>query len=189
MMVSFFFLLGLLFSHASNHQIEQDTVWFTDSGQAEFTSSVPLHTFTGSSSNLTGLIDFDENLVDFYIDLQSIRTGNSRRDRDMYRTLDIEVYPFAEFTGHLITEVDVSSMESQTVTVSGEFTVHGVTNDIEVEGVLQKADGYYLLEAEWVLSISDYEIEPPGILFYRVRDEIDVSIKAELQPVERDAIQ
>lgn len=188
-MCSLIVIISMLISPAIHLEASQDTVWYTDSGQAEFTSSVPLHTFTGSSSNLTGLIDFEENLVDFYIDLQSIRTGNSRRDRDMYRTLDIEVYPFAEFTGHMITEVDVSSGEPQAVTVAGEFTVHGITNEIDVEGILQKVDGQYLLEAGWVLSITEFNIEPPGILFYRVRDEIDVFIKAELQPVESDVIQ
>jgi polyisoprenoid-binding protein YceI len=167
----------------------QDTVWFTTNGHAEFTSSVPLHTFTGTSTHLTGLIDFEENLVDFYLDLQSLNTGISRRDRDMYRTLNIEDHPFAEFTGSLNTQIDLTSDENQQVLVTGEFTVHGVTNPVQIEGVLQVTETHLLLEAEWELSISDYEIEPPGILFYRVRDEIQVKISAKLYPENRDELQ
>lgn len=156
----------------------------TETGHAEFTSSVPLHTFTGESDNLTGLIDFEENLVDFFIDLETLETGNGRRDRDMYSTLNVEEHPFAEFTGSLDYSFDINSTEPQNVTGSGEFTIHGVTRDMTVDGILQKQGDELLLESEWKLDITEYDIEPPGILFYRVRDEMDVRINVRLRPVE-----
>lgn len=156
----------------------------SENGHAEFTSSVPLHTFTGESDHLTGLIDFDENIVDFFLDLETLKTGNSRRDRDMYQTLNVEDHPFAEFTGTLATPFDINSGDRQEVTVTGEFTIHGVTTEKTVHGILKVQDDGLWLEAEWVHDITDHEIEPPGILFYRVRDEMDVRIQAVLQPVE-----
>lgn len=153
----------------------------TEEGHAEFTSSVPFHTFTGVSDHLTGLIDFDENLVDFYIDLQTLKTGNGKRDRDMYSTLNVEKYPFAEFTGSLGTPFDLESREEQSVTVTGEFTIHGVSRNISVEGTLQRTGSGLELKTSWTLNITDYEIEPPGILFYRVDEEMDVRVEATLE--------
>ena len=154
--------------------------FITESGHVEFTSSVPLHSFTGSSGHLHGLIDFDKNLVDFYIDLQTLDTGNGRRDRDMYSTLNVEDHPFAEFTGKLISDFDQSSESAQNVTVEGDFTVNGVTSEITVNGEL-KMDGPVLqLRAGWVLNITDYDIKPPGILFYRVDEEMDIHIESAL---------
>jgi polyisoprenoid-binding protein YceI len=155
--------------------------YITETGHVEFTSSVPLHSFTGSSDHLNGLVDFDENLVDFYIDLQTLDTGNGKRDRDMYSTLNAEDHPFAEFTGSLTGSFDQESTEVQNVRVSGDFTIHGVTQSIEVEGILQKRDDRLHIEASWILNLEDYEIEPPGILFYRVDEEIEVRIEAELE--------
>lgn len=155
----------------------------TETGHAEFTSSVPLHTFTGESDHLTGMIDFDENIVDFFLDLETLKTGNGRRDRDMYSTLNVDDYPFAEFTGALVSSFDSNSTEPQDVTVTGDFSIHGVSREITVDGILQKRDDDLRLEAEWILDITDYNIEPPGILFYRVRDEMDVRIEAVLQPM------
>lgn len=160
--------------------------YMTEEGHAEFTSSVPLHTFTGVSDHLTGLIDFDENLVDFYIDLQTLKTGNGKRDRDMYSTLETDKFPFAEFTGSLETPFDPESTEEKNVIVTGDFTIHGVTQSIEVEGILQKRNNGLYLEASWILNLDDYEIEPPGILFYRVDEEIEVQIETELQPQENE---
>jgi len=161
-----------------------DNIYYTDNGFAEFTSSVPLHTFTGESGYLTGMIDLEENVIDFYLDLSTLKTGNSRRDRDMYRTLNVDDNPFAEFTGSLVSAFDENSTAKQEVQVRGEFTVHGVTREKTIEGTLQKQNDAILIEAEWVQSLSEHDIEPPGILFYRVRDEMDVRIEATLWPSE-----
>jgi polyisoprenoid-binding protein YceI len=155
----------------------------TETGHAEFTSSVPLHTFTGESDHLTGMIDFDENIVDFFLDLETLKTGNGRRDRDMYSTLNVDDYPFAEFTGSLVSSFDSNSTEPQTVTVTGDFSIHGVSLEKTVDGTLQKRGDDLWLEAEWILDITDFHIEPPGILFYRVRDEMDVRVEAILKPM------
>jgi polyisoprenoid-binding protein YceI len=156
----------------------------TRNGHAEFHSTVPLHSFTGESDYLTGMINFEENLVDFYLDLTTLKTGNSRRDLDMYRTLNVDEYPFAEFTGSLITHFDENSTEKQDVIVQGDFSIHGISVEKTVEGTLQRQGNNIILEAGWVQDITDHHIEPPGILFYRVRDEMDVNIRAVLEPVQ-----
>ena len=177
-----FFLLFLMLPLSPLPDAREEAVWVTDSGHAEFTSSVPLHTFTGVSDHLTGMIDFEENVVDFFLDMETLKTGNGRRDRDMYRTLNIEEHPFAEFTGSLETPFDLNSSEPQAVRASGEFTLHGITRARTVEGTLERRGGELWLESEWVQDITEHQIEPPGILFYRVRDEMDVRIRARLHP-------
>jgi polyisoprenoid-binding protein YceI len=159
----------------------------TDDGYAQFHSSVPLHTFTGESDFLNGLIDFDQNLVDFYLDLSTLKTGNSRRDRDMYRTLNIDQYPFAEFTGSIISEYNPDLAEEQPVTVSGEFTLNGITVQKEFDGAIERNGRSIIVKAKWVQKLTDHQIEPPGILFYRVRDEMDIEIRAELLPVQKQS--
>lgn len=145
-----------------------------------------MHTFTGTSDHLVGLIDLSDSTVDFYIDLETFDTGISKRDKDMRRTLETDEYPFAEFFGKLVSDFDPTSTEPQKVTVRGEFSVHGVTRDIEVNGTLQKTDEGLKLNAAWTLNIEDYDIEPPGILFYRVDEDQDIEIEATLTPTEND---
>ncbi|MDX1639793.1 MAG: YceI family protein [Balneolaceae bacterium] len=156
----------------------------TDSGHAEFQSEVPLHTFTGTSDHLVGLINLAESTVDFYLDLNTLDTGISKRDKDMKRTLETDKYPFAEFFGKLTSDFDTTSTQPQQVTVRGDFSIHGVTREVEISGTLQKTDRGLLVRAQWILDLSDYDIEPPGILFYRVEEEQDVEIEATLTPTE-----
>lgn len=165
---------------------DEDVIYFTDSGRAEFTSRVPLHSFTGESDHLTGMIDPDDFMVDFYLDLNTLRTGIDRRDRDMFRTLNVADYPFAEFTGSLPSSFNPDSDEEQTVTVTGQFTIHGVTRDVDIEGIIRRSSDGFEIEAHWTLNLNDYDIEPPGILFYRVNEEQEIRIKAVLLPQARE---
>ncbi|MEX2603438.1 MAG: YceI family protein [Gracilimonas sp.] len=192
-MISAFLLSILLFFQPAVHHSFNiaDTVYYSDSGYAEFTSTVPLHTFTGESDHLTGMIDLNENLIDFYIDLNTLKTGIERRDRDMYQTLNVKDHPFAEFTGSLDSTYSVISdfHQKQSVTAIGEFTINGVIQNLEVEGFLHNQDGNLILVAEWTLSISDYDIVPPGILFYRVNEIQDIKIEVTLKPIPKSSLE
>jgi polyisoprenoid-binding protein YceI len=166
----------------------EDVVYYTGSGHAEFTSSVPLHSFTGKSDHLTGMIDLRDNVIDFYLDLNTLKTGIGRRDRDMYRTLNVSDHPYAEFTGSLETGFDSESGDAQKVTATGVFTMSGVARDVRIDGQLTKTGSGLLLEAEWIINIRDHDIEPPGILFYRVDEEMEVRIRAVLDATGRETI-
>jgi len=154
--------------------------YFSDGGRVEFLSNVPLHTFTGTSDELTGRIDTNSKTVDFYVDLETLRTGNGKRDKDMWTTLETDKYPFAEFYGTLEGDFDLSKEVAQAVQVSGEFSIHGVTRQITVDGLITVVDGGLRIQADWVLSLNDYDITPPRLLILKVDDEQEVSIDIKL---------
>lgn len=172
--------LFLLFITISEPAVSQS--YKTESGHVEFESSVPLHSFTGTSDHLVGKISLPDSIVDFYVDLNTLDTGVGKRDRDMLETLEAEKHPFAEFYGKLVSDFNPEISRPQNVTVEGEFTVHGVTNQVTIEGTLQKVPEGLKVEASWTLNMKDYNIKPPGILFYRVSEKIDISVSATIPP-------
>lgn len=157
-------------------------VYLTESGTATFRSEVPLHSFTGRSSHLVGRISLATDTVDFYLDLTTLDTGNGKRDKDMRRTLNTDEYPFASFYGVLITPFDPDSDRQQKATVAGDFSINGITRKVRIQGTLQKTSQGLQVSAGWTLELSDYDIEPPGILFYRVEEEQEITIEALLTP-------
>ncbi|MDZ7680259.1 MAG: YceI family protein [Fodinibius sp.] len=144
--------------------------YVTKSGHVEFDSSVPLHAFTGRSDHLVGKINLADSTVDFYVDLHTLETGIGKRDRDMLQTLEAEQYPFAEFYGKLVTNFNPQNSQEQDVTVEGDFKVHGVSKPVTLSGTLQKNNDGLQVQAQWTLNMKDYNIKPPGILFYRVSE-------------------
>ena len=156
--------------------------FMTEAGHAEFTSSVPLHTFTGESDHLVGRIDLSENVVDFYLDLTTLETGIGKRDKDMRETLETDEYPFAEFFGELDSPIDRSVYEAQPAIATGTFTIHGVSREITVNGTVTPQEDGLQLEASWTLRLEDYDIEPPSLLVFKVDEEQKIRISAFLKP-------
>lgn len=159
-------------------------VYMTESGTAEFTSSLPAITFTGESDHLVGRIDIRQDVVDFYLDLTTLDTGIGKRDKDMRETLETDDYPFAEFYGTLETQLDAGIPRAQPVTVVGDFTIHGVTRRIEIDGTITPSDEGLRVEAEWELNLNDYDIKPPSLLIIKVDEVQQIRIDALLTPVE-----
>lgn len=157
--------------------------FMTKAGHVEFHSSVPLHSFTGTSDYLTGKINLDDSTVDFYVDVTTLKTGIGKRDNDMLETLEAKKYPFAEFYGKLSSDFNPDISKPQNVTVKGDMTIHGVTRRVTIDGTLQKTADGLQVRAKWTTNMRDYKVEPPGILFYRVSEDINISLSATLSPV------
>lgn len=156
----------------------------TQEGHVAFTSSVPLHTFTGTSEHLVGNISLADSTVDFYVDLTTLETGLGKRDKDMRITLETDTYPFAEFFGKLVSPFDPNNPNPQPAVARGDFKLHGVTRTIDVEGTLQMTEKGLAIKAEWTLQLKDYDIVPPKLLFVKVDQTQALRIDALLTPVE-----
>jgi polyisoprenoid-binding protein YceI len=162
----------------------QAQTYKSDEGTAIFHSEVPLHTFSGTSNYLTGLVNLEDGTVDFYLDLTTLDTGIEKRDRDMKETLETGEYPFAEFFGTLQTEFNPDTTAQQAVKVKGDFKIHGVSHEVTIDGTLQMKPEGLMVTANWVLQLEDYDIVPPSLLFVKVDQEQKIEIEALLKPVE-----
>lgn len=147
-------------------------------GRAVFESSAQIESFQGTSPHLAGLVNLADSTVDFYLDLNTLETGISLRDRQMRdQFLETKRFPYAEFTGRLYTPVDLSSSAPQKVFVQGGFTVHGVRRVIDVVGTITPMDADRIrVQAEWDVRLKDHDIEVPSLLVFRLNETIRVTI-------------
>jgi polyisoprenoid-binding protein YceI len=155
----------------------------TSEGKVEFLSKASLNEFVGTSEKLNGLINLSEGSLDFYIDLNTLKTGIGLRDKHMRENyLETKKFPFAEFTGKINEDIDLAPGQSKSVTATGKFKIHGVERQITVPGKLTATSGNQLkLEAEFKVLLSDYNIEIPKVLFYELAEDQIVTINATLK--------
>ncbi|SMD45296.1 Polyisoprenoid-binding protein YceI [Aquiflexum balticum DSM 16537] len=155
----------------------------TEKGNVEFLSKASLSEFTGKSSDLNGLIDLEKNLLDFFIDLNTLKTGIGLRDRHMRENyLETKKFPFAEFTGQINSPVELTKGQSIKVTATGKFKIHGIEREIEVPGMLTLSDENSIqLDATFKILLSDYQISIPTIVFYELAEEQIITINAQLK--------
>jgi polyisoprenoid-binding protein YceI len=122
-------------------------------------------------------------LLDFYIDLNTLKTGISLRDKHMRDNyLETKKYPFAEFSGKLNTPPALEVGKIYEVIATGKFKIHGVTKTINVPGKIKVVSASQVdLNANFKVLLSDYKISIPKVVFYELAEEQDVTIKAVFQ--------
>ncbi|MGY6742391.1 MAG: YceI family protein [Cecembia sp.] len=177
----YIFLFCFIFFFLAEKGIAQE--YLTERGKVLFISKAPMSEFTGESSQLQGLIDMDKNLLDFYLDLNTLKTGIGLRDRHMRENyLETKKFPFAEFTGQIQEIPDLKTGETVEVKAKGRFKIHGIEREIDVPGTIEKKSNKELaLKAEFKVLLGDYNIAIPKVMFYELAEEQIVKIDAVLE--------
>ena len=172
------FVWGMLIPNSTLPLESEAPVRFVSTeGSVQFVSRAPLLEFTGRSEQLNGLIDFEMQTLDFFVDLETLDTRNRRRDRDMRRNyLETHRFPFAEFTGRFLTPVTAELTERTPVTVTGNFTMREISREMQVQGFITPEDGGLRVTASWEIRLEDFNIERPRIVFYELSEVQQVSI-------------
>lgn len=153
-----------------------------DKGEIVFISKAPLSEFEGKSTELNGLLDLEKNLLDFFIDLNTLKTGIGLRDRHMRENyLETKKFPFAEFSGKLKTVPTLINGQTVNVVAVGKFKIHGVEKIMEVPGQLSLKGNELLLQANFNVLLSDHKISVPKVMFYELAEEQIVNISIALK--------
>lgn len=160
--------------------------------EASFTSKALIVKFSGRTTKVEGegVIDVENPSKSpkgtVSVDLQSLDTGIPLRNEHLRGTIEAEKYPAATFkvksmkASKLVAEAPVQG------TVTGDFTLHGVTKTITAPVTLvylPEADKNYR-PGDWVsvstgfkIKLSDYGIHmPKGVLGVKVADELDIAL-------------
>ncbi len=157
--------------------------FYAEDGEVAFISRAPLQEFRGVSPHLTGLVDFSTREVSFFIDLETLDSGNRRRDRDMRRNyLETQRYPFATFNGTFEGALDPRTLTADSVQVEGVFTLRDREQRLSVRGQVTRELQGIRVRASWPLQLGDFGIERPRILFYEVNETLVLEIDILLRP-------
>ncbi|MHB8579870.1 MAG: YceI family protein [Ignavibacteriaceae bacterium] len=162
--------------------------------QTTFTSITALDEVDGTSNDVSGNISFDVKNVaatlkgEIQISTQSLRTGISKRDKDLVepKWLNAEKFPIISFTIKKVTGLKKLSANKLLLDLTGTFMLHGVKKDIPVEATITYLDQNSITEqrekgdllgvsAKFQISLSDFGVENM-ILGTRVANIISIGV-------------
>lgn len=129
--------------------------------------SIGSATAVGRTGDLSGSMTIDGTTVTaatFEIDLSTITTDDSRRDKKVQEALETDQYPTATFTLTEPIELgdDAGSGAPVTVNATGKLTVHGVTQDATFALDAQLVDGTVVVVGTTTVTFSDFGVEVPS---------------------------
>lgn len=165
--------------------------------QAAFVSDAPFEKINGLVSGLEATVMINVNNITekpmgkVKVPINNIKTGIELRDEHLRSEmwLNSEKHPYAEFQLTGIKNPSSKSLndgKKVTATLSGKFTVHGVTKDVEVPATLTyfresektkaKVPGNLLVaNAEFNIRLADYGVKIPDMVVGRVNDNVLIS--------------
>jgi polyisoprenoid-binding protein YceI len=167
------------FIYAGEYQVDKSA-----ENLVKFISDAPIEDFEGTTSNIDGYLYWEgENLLSnselyFEVDLNMVDTGIGLRNRHMRENyLHTDKYPKTSFTAKLIKAEKLNDNEYK-VEAKGKFFVHGIEKQKSILGKLEKVNkDKYKVSAKFIVALSDYEIEIPSIMFYKIDENMDLIVE------------
>ena len=168
-------MAGLLYS--AEYHVDKDK-----NNMVKFVSDAPIEDFEGVTDQIDGYLYWaDSDLTKnsemyFEVDLNALDTGIGLRNRHMRENyLETDQYPVTNFRGKI---VGYSAIDDTLTTIQaeGNIFIHGIEKPLEVTGqLIKKADGYRI-KASFNVKLSDFEIEIPSIMFYKIDENMDLQL-------------
>jgi hypothetical protein len=92
-------------------------------------------------------------------------------------------YPKTSFKGS-ITDFDQTTLsdQPQTVKLTGELSMHGVTKPITVSGTVTQKNELITLESSFSFKTSDFGIEIPSLVRKQIDENVQIEVSLNLQP-------
>ena len=155
-----------------------------------FTSSTIILDFDGTTNNIDGYIYWEgkeifrgKNEIYFEVDLNTVKTVNGKRDRDMREdVIETEKGHINNFKGSFIKVEKKDNQNIYSVKILGKMFVHGVEKEIEIPGEKKIVDGVMTVESKFSIYLNDYDIEAQSLLaFIKVAEEIKLKLNFKLK--------
>lgn len=95
--------------------------------------------------------------------------------------METEKYPKASFQGKVSGFV-AATPGPQAVHAVGKLTIHGVARDVDVTGTLETKGDRILLRAKFMVTLEDYDIKRPQVLWKNIAEAVEVTLDFTLKP-------
>lgn len=94
--------------------------------------------------------------------------------------LESDTYPKATLSGKIKDFTTTDFATEQKVTVEGDFTIHGKKVRKSVPITLIKKGDTYFLKGSFTLELKEFKIKIPKLMFYKITEDVNVTLTAEL---------
>jgi polyisoprenoid-binding protein YceI len=161
------------------------------SGVLSFDGHATVGDFTGTTRTVAGQITGAPDIggVRGWVEapVQSLKTGDKKRDKDLNKSMESSKYPNLRFDLNRIT-AKKSAGDSIPVTLHGTLDIHGVTRRVELPGTIEFKGANARVRSDFPLNLKEYEIgglsKMLGIL--KMHEKIEVHVDLDFQLGARD---
>jgi len=184
-------LAGLTLALLATPAGAQSRRWVPVSGKSlvAFEATHRLGDFRGSAETVTG--EFEADPTDIRAGLTgtlrapvaALRTGDAGRDRDMRKLLQADTHRLIRYTigGSEASFTSITATADVLLTIKGALEVRGVERPLVFAARARLIGDRIWVRGESTLKLTDFGMEPPRRLGFRVGNQVGVSFDVTLR--------
>lgn len=185
-MIRFRFILVISFIWASLSMSGQK--YFSKGAQISFFSDTPMEKIEAHSKSAVAVLDSETGQLEFSVLVKSFHFEKALMEEHFNENyMETPKFPKATFKGKItdMSKVNFQKKGTYPVKVSGDLTMHGVTQKISTNGVLSTDGTGVSCQSEFDVAIADYGIEVPAVVRESIAKNVSIKVSAQLQPLKK----
>ena len=160
--------------------------YMTKSGSMSFEASQPtFEPIEATHSAVSALLNADTGELAVLALVRGFRFPLALMEEHFNENyIESHKYPKTSFKGS-ITDFDQTTLsdQPQTVKLTGELSMHGVTKPITVSGTVTQTNELITLESSFYVKTSDFSIEIPSLVRKQIDENVQIEVSLNLQPI------
>jgi polyisoprenoid-binding protein YceI len=176
----YLFLFSTLFL-SSQSIFSQNVIFVADKTTVSFFSEARMENIQAiSTTGSTAGINATNKDIVFKISILSFRFKNSLMEEHFNENyMDSDKFPYGFFKGKILEDVDLTKEGKYNVTVQGTFDLHGISKPRKFNGVIENKGGRLFLDCDFMVPVSDHNIDIPNDKLTNISQTIKVTLHAE----------
>lgn len=131
------------------------------------------------TTHIKSLLTIDDKIEsikgEVFFETLSLVSSKKDRDEHMYKLLDSEVHKVISFTIKNIIKNETN------YDINGVISLNGVKKEITVKSDINEENNQIVMVGGFSFNLTDFNLEPPTLLFLTVRNQIDINYNIELK--------
>ena len=163
------------------------TIYKTDTSMVSFFSATPVENIEAYNTASTSLINVAKKEITFRVPISGFRFKESLMGEHFNENyMETEQFPYATFKGKLSDSLDISKDTIYNITATGMMNIHGQDRAEEYNGLMICMDGKATLNCDFAVSLADYNIKVPKVVYENIAEVIEVKTFFRFIPYEKD---
>ncbi len=153
--------------------------YFTKAGTIYFNASGDMEVIDATNKTVTSVMDTKTAAIQFAVLMKSFQFEKALMEEHFNENYaESSKFPKAEFKGEIINNKDINYGKegSYPAKVKGKLTLHGVTRDVEASGTITIQGGKVQALAEFVITLSDFNVEIPSLVKDKVSKQAKIKV-------------
>jgi polyisoprenoid-binding protein YceI len=162
--------------------------YITKTGHIWFHSEAPLETIEAHNNQVNSALDLTTGAFVFKVLMKSFIFEKALMQEHFNENyVESDKFPNATFQGKVtnIDDIDFQKEGSYDAEISGELTIHGITNKVDANGTFDVHPDMIAGTSKFTLLIADYNISIPGAVAGKISEEIEINVDLKLKELKK----